>query len=215
VTAARGHDSGYALVTAVVAMAVLALGSLAVLQSARGVLTGAAATNERARMVAAAEAGTVLAIHALADDDRARRWSVDGRPRQLTFDHVALTVRVEDERGKIPINQISDEQVREMFDALGVKGAKLDELTDAFLDWRDDDDDVRPAGAERDYYASVGRVPRNGALHSIEELVAIKGMTPELAARLRRNVTLATDSAQGFDDRYATPLALAVPTPRR
>jgi general secretion pathway protein K len=204
------HEMGYALVTAVVAMAVLALASLAILQSARGVLTGAAAANDRARMVAAADAGTVLAIHALADDDRAKRWSIDGRTRETTFDHIALTIRVEDERGKIPINLINDEQVRAMFEALGAQGARLDALTDAFLDWRDDDDDVRPAGAERDYYARFGRTPRNGELHSVDELADIKGMTPDLAARLRRNITLVTASGQGFDDRYATPLALAV-----
>jgi hypothetical protein len=105
---------------------------------------------------------------------------------------------------------MADEQARALFEVLGASGALLESRTDALLDWLDEDDEVRPEGAESAYYAPLGRRPRNGALHSVEELILIRGMTPDIVARLRRGATAYGDRLQGFDDRYATPLALSV-----
>lgn len=59
-----------------------------------------------------------------------------------------------------------------------------DMLVDAILDWLDygDDDAENPQGAENDYYLGLERpFPcKNGPMDSIEELLLIKGMTPEL-----------------------------------
>lgn len=201
-------ERGYALVTAVLAMAVLALMALTLTTSSRGTMAGATATIGQARLAAAADAGTMTAIHGLALD-RDQRWSIDGRPRSLRFDRVDMTIRVEDERGKVPLNQITDEQVRTMFEALGLDGSDLDVAVDSFLDWRDDDDDVRTNGAEAPYYAALGRTPRNGALRSIDELVLIRGINPAMVERLRPISSVYSVDRDGFDDRYASPLALA------
>lgn len=207
-TAPRASEEGYALVTAVLAMAVLSLAALTLTTASRGITSAAAAGIEQARLGAAADAGTMTAIHGLALG-RDQRWSIDGRQRVLRFDGVDLFVRVEDERGKIPLNQITDEQVRTMFEALGLAGAELDVAVDSLLDWRDDDDEVRPSGAEAPYYAELGRRPRNGQMRSIDELVLIRGISPALAARLRPVATVYSNERDGFDDRYADPLALA------
>ena len=59
-------------------------------------------------------------------------------------------------------------------------------LIQAMKDWIDDDGDLDlvrdPGGAEREYYLSLSPPyePRNGPLQSVEELLLIKGMTPEL-----------------------------------
>jgi type II secretory pathway component PulK len=57
-------------------------------------------------------------------------------------------------------------------------------IVDAILDWLDfdDGDQERPEGAEKDYYEGL-EIPyaiKNGPMSSIEELLLIKGMTPEL-----------------------------------
>ena len=204
------HEAGFALVTAVIAMVLFALLALTMLDSARGTALSARAAIVHARLDAAADAGLAIAVANLDTPDRSRRWSIDGRRRRASFDGTDLVIAVEDERGKIPINQITDEQARAMFEAAGADGTRLDTMTDSFLDWRDDDDEVREYGAEADYYARLGIRPRNGALRSIDELRAIRGIDAVTVERLRPLIAVYSDQRDGFDDRYALPIALAV-----
>ncbi len=57
-----------------------------------------------------------------------------------------------------------------------------DDVADAILDWIDTDDDPRGSGAESDYY--LGLVPpyecKNGPIESLDELLLVRGVTPEL-----------------------------------
>lgn len=57
-----------------------------------------------------------------------------------------------------------------------------EETADAILDWLDEDDEPRELGAEIDYYTSLDPPyePRNGPLHSVEELLLVRGVTPGL-----------------------------------
>jgi competence ComEA-like helix-hairpin-helix protein len=56
------------------------------------------------------------------------------------------------------------------------------ETAAAIIDWRDQDSNAQPGGAERDYYASLKPpyLPRNGDLQTIREMLLIRGVTPEL-----------------------------------
>ena len=60
-----------------------------------------------------------------------------------------------------------------------------EDLADAILDWIDPDDDPRKLGAEIEYYSTVGYSCKNGPLDTIEELLQVRGMTPELLFRRR------------------------------
>ena len=55
-------------------------------------------------------------------------------------------------------------------------------IADAILDWLDEDDEVRSLGAERDYYSiqEPPYTPQNGPLTTIEQLLMVKDVTPEL-----------------------------------
>ena len=56
-------------------------------------------------------------------------------------------------------------------------------VSNAILDWLDPDDEVRePGGAEAKYYASLDppRLPKNGPLDSVEELLLVKGVDADL-----------------------------------
>ncbi|MEQ9411382.1 MAG: type II secretion system protein GspK [Fuerstiella sp.] len=57
-----------------------------------------------------------------------------------------------------------------------------DDLVDAILDWLDSDEDRRPGGAESDYYETlpIAYSCKNGPMDSIDELLKIQGVTPEL-----------------------------------
>lgn len=74
----------------------------------------------------------------------------------------------------------TDQQVEQL---LGVLLAELgeqnpQELINAILDWRDEDDEAREGGAEDEYYNTLSPPYRckNGALDSIEELLLVKGV---------------------------------------
>jgi len=57
-----------------------------------------------------------------------------------------------------------------------------DAIADAILDWIDADSTPRPQGAEADYYAALtpSYAPRNGPPVTIEELLLVRGVTPQL-----------------------------------
>ena len=206
-----GDDEGYALLAAVAAIAVFASLALAILSQVQGALVLATADIERARADTAAEAGSQLAIQNLIGSDRTARWPLDGRPRQMDFAGSRLMIRLVDQRGKVPLLALDDDQVRHLFQLLGVPDSRLDEVTDSYLDWTDQDDEVRPHGAEAAYYARRKIHPSNGPPQSFEELVMVRGFDPGLVERLRAIATLHFGNG-GFDRRHASAAAIAVIT---
>jgi type II secretory pathway component PulK len=57
-----------------------------------------------------------------------------------------------------------------------------EDVADAILDWLDSDDEERPLGAETGYYSglSPAYAAKNGPLETVEELLLVRGVTPEL-----------------------------------
>ena len=90
---------------------------------------------------------------------------------------------IRDENGKININTASRDILVKTLAANGIPlGADRDTIADSILDWIDKDDRHRVNGAESDYYRglSPSYSAKNGPLDSLEELLKIKGITPEL-----------------------------------
>jgi general secretion pathway protein K len=201
-------DGGFAMVTAVVAVGLFAWMALLFLQAGRGDAMLARAATDRARLEAAADAGVMIALHGLGQENRTLRWPIDGTARTLSFDGTALTVWIEDERGKVPINTASPQVLRQLLAGIGLQGEGLDALQDAILDWIDGDDAPRAHGAEDKSYLAAGAemLPRNEAIRTLEELLEVRGMSPESFARLAPSLTLL--EAGAFNERTATPLAL-------
>jgi general secretion pathway protein K len=203
-------EQGYALIAAVISIIVFALMALTIINAVRGPTIMASAELDRARLSAAADAGIALAIQGLLQDDPVRRWKIDGKPRQIAFDGITLSVIVEDERGKIALNLINKNQVERMFSAFGLSGAALETAVDGFMDWRDENFEARPRGAERRFYEGRRIQPRNGELRSVGELALINGVGQRLASRIAPFATVNFGTNGDFDPRYATPLAIRV-----
>ena len=105
------------------------------------------------------------------------------------INNAVLQCTIDDEYGKINLNALIDarrqqpnetleQALRFLFESRGAE----EDPTDAILDWIDSDDDPRPNGAETDYYQSL-LTPypcKNAPLSSVEELLLVRGMTPEL-----------------------------------
>lgn len=105
-------------------------------------------------------------------------------------------VTVTDEESKIPLNLASDPILRRLFSNSGVGDEKLlSTIVDSIQDWRDPDNLHRLNGAEDDYYLSLPTPYRakNGYFESIDELLLVKGMAPEI---LYGNVTSPQRRAQ-------------------
>jgi general secretion pathway protein K len=85
------------------------------------------------------------------------------------------------EAGRSELGQANQTLEQTLRYLLAERGAEED-VTDAILDWLDPDDDPRSLGAEYDYYQSL-ETPytcKNGPISSTEELLLVRGMTPEI-----------------------------------
>jgi general secretion pathway protein K len=94
----------------------------------------------------------------------------------------AAEVAIFDESGKINANYASEEILRHLMSEVGLQPDVGDAIVDSILDWRDPDKDVHLNGAEDDYYMSLPEPYhiKDGPLDSVEELLLVKGITPEI-----------------------------------
>ncbi len=90
---------------------------------------------------------------------------------------------IRDENGKININTASRDVLIKALAANGLPlGSDRDTIVDSILDWIDKDDRHRVNGAESDYYEGLSPAysAKNGPLDSLEELLKVRGVTPEI-----------------------------------
>ena len=203
------REEGYALIAAILSIVIFALMALTIINVTRSSTLMASAEIDRAKLSAAADAGIAIAVHGLMLNDPARRWAIDGKVRREVFERTSLDIIVEDERGKIALNLINKSEVEAMFGEFGLQGLELEAAVDSFMDWRDEDDDPRPRGAEFEVYAPKQIKPRNGELRTLGELALISGIGPELAQRMIPFTTVNFGTGE-FDPRYASELATRV-----
>ena len=87
-----------------------------------------------------------------------------------------------DEAGRINLNRADEETLRRIFSNLEIEEPRSSTLVDSILDWRDEDDLHRLNGAESDYYLSLSPsyTAKNGPFDSVEELLWVRGATPEI-----------------------------------
>jgi general secretion pathway protein K len=106
----------------------------------------------------------------------------DGDWREEALGGGTFRVRWVDEAGKININRADEETLRRIFTNLGVEEPSKAILVDSIMDWRDPDDLHRASGAENDYYRSLTPpyTAKNGPFDTVEDLLWVRGMTPEL-----------------------------------
>ncbi len=98
------------------------------------------------------------------------------------------------ESGKLNLNILANEEVEEELDAdvdvitddavdrLMYFPNMTEDIAAAILDWIDDDDETRSNGAESDYYETLESPysAKNGPLESLDELLLVRDITPEL-----------------------------------
>jgi len=80
---------------------------------------------------------------------------------------------------------------------MSLPGMTID-VADAILDWLDEDDEARPNGAELEFYTTLPTpyAPKNGPIDSVEELLLVRGVTPQLLFGVDANRNGVIDAAE-------------------
>lgn len=108
----------------------------------------------------------------------------DGRWFRMFPDGSDIWVRVDKESTRVNLNAANESEIKQKI-AKSMddnRQREADELSDAILDWRDEDDMTRMHGAEEKDYAARGLSyrPANGPFNAMTELLMVKGVTSEI-----------------------------------
>ncbi|MCR4412264.1 MAG: general secretion pathway protein GspK [Thermoguttaceae bacterium] len=125
----------------------------------------------------------VLVRDGLLPKDRGRFSIV--APAQEDGRFAGIRFGLEDESGRLNLNtllladRLQEGSARQIL--MGLPGMTED-VADAILDWIDPDPEPREFGAEAEYYGALNPpyAPKNGPLETIEELLLVRGVTPQL-----------------------------------
>ena len=196
-----GRKTGVALITVILIISILVAASLELNRSSRSDVSAAFNISEGLQLNYIAKSGFYAAAALLVDakqdyetlrDDWAQTEVVSARSKNY-FDHGHFLVKIDDEKGKIPVNKlvngsVVDENIKEILLRLlklpefKLEDSRAEEIVDAMIDWMDDNEEITGKGAESSYYASLNPsyTAKNAQLDCIEELLMIKGITSEL-----------------------------------
>ena len=239
------NNRGIALILTIMAISIIVALSVQFNRKMRDQLFATATVDQGLKALYMANSGIAYGMALLAVDDAKSdaltdQWSSDNEspvPQQLSIGSQALfssgsfSIRIEDLSSRIPINLVdkteSDKVFSKIFrrllenEAFELEAERVNEIVDSVIDWIDpglDEGGTLPSGAEWDYYQSL-EPPyycKDGALDSLEELLLIKGMTPELfgtddakeSPSLRRYLTVYGDTDAKININTADKLVL-------
>jgi general secretion pathway protein K len=146
---------------------------------------------------AAADAGVQRAILDLLDSQggvvtAAVRFRSNGTVYAWPFGNSTVYISVQDELGKLNLNQAPEALLWSLFETVGVDPDKAASLAGAIADFRDKDNLQRARGAEEAEYRAAGLAwgPRNAPFQTVEELQRVLGMTAEIYERAAPYLTI-------------------------
>jgi len=160
---------------------------------------------EHARVKATVEAAVNRAVIALLDPQPERRWRTDGVAQNFEFDGAVIKVSIQDELGRIDLNQAEAPTLVGLLQSAGLDVDAATRLADKILDWRTATSLKHLNGAKEQEYRAGGSDyhPRNGAFQSVDELLLVMDMTPELFRRIEPALTVY--SGRQFVDPQVAP----------
>ncbi|MEP6765442.1 MAG: hypothetical protein ABJB66_14095 [Gemmatimonadaceae bacterium] len=88
---------------------------------------------------------------------------------------------------KLNVNQMTEDQLRTFFGYLLNDYSTSDIIAQSIMDWRDLDEQARVNGGERDAYLKDRKMvlPANAPFREVDDLLDVRGMTPEILAQAR------------------------------
>ncbi len=187
----RGRERGFALL--VVLWWTVLLAVLGTELATTGQLEVQRAEYVRGAAMAQAAADGVLeeaVFHVL--DGSHDGWPTDGVAHVVPVPSGSASVEVRSEAAKIGLNTASAKLLAALLIRLGTAPQPAAALADAVLDWRTATAQPRPLGAKASEYSAVGLpyAPPNSNFETLDELALVRGMSPELVARLAPYVSV-------------------------
>jgi len=178
---------GFALLTSVWLMVVIAAVSLnvALLARARRLATANALDGVRAR--AAALAGLeqargrlTRALLAARHDALADPWRAIAATASTDLGVARYAVSLRDDASALDVNRASDEMLTRLFIACGADDVPAQRTAARIADWRDADQHRRTAGAEREDYLAIGArtLPADADVRALDELDDVMEIPP-------------------------------------
>jgi general secretion pathway protein K len=159
---------------------------------------------------ALADAAVNRAVLDLLDPRTDSRRLTNAVDQKFDFGGTSIHIRIQDELGKIDLNQTDGSTLAKLFQSVGVDPMVAEALVDKVLDWRDGSPFKRVDGAKADEYRAAGHdyLPRNGPFQSVDELTLVMGMTRDLYKHVEPALTVYS-GRQFVDPQFATPEVLA------
>jgi general secretion pathway protein K len=210
---AARSNRGIALISVLWITGLLAVMAASFASSTRTETRLAHNQEENAKAEALADAGVHRAVFGLLDADPARAWRAGGNGYAFSLGEGDVQVWIEDEDGKIDLNAAPLQLMAGLFVALGLAEEDARRLADRVGDFRDEDSEAEPLGAEDEAYFDAGL--RQGAADrpfaDESELLRVLGMTQSLYQQVRPYVTVYSGS-EGIDvTRAPRPVIEALP----
>lgn len=177
-TRGGAQDDGFALLLVLWTMSLLALLASQVTGGGRAETRIAAALTLQARLEAAADAGVQETIwHLLAGTGP--RWLPEDGDRVLPEGGIPVAVSIEDDRGKLDLNEIPPDLIATFFAVLGSGRDDAHALSDTLVEWRTGQlaEGAHPIGKSR---LTAGWGPPRRDLERLDELLLVPGMTGPL-----------------------------------
>jgi general secretion pathway protein K len=198
------RDRGFALLLVLWSLVLVTLLITSLTASARS--DARIAVNLRAQAEAEAEADGAISealFHVL--DQGQAHWNADGTPHVIAWRGGRITLRIEDESGKVNPNNASQQLLQALLHNLGVDDRAARAVAAAIVDWRSPDAESVLGGSKLAQYRAAGLsyAPPNAPFETLDELGAVLGMTPDILARLTPMLSLANDG--DADSRHAPP----------
>jgi general secretion pathway protein K len=159
---------------------------------------------------ALADAAVNRAVLALLDPRTDNRRQMNAVDQKFDFGGTSIRIRIQDELGKIDLNQTDGSTLVKLFQSAGIDPPAAEALVDKVLDWRDGSPFKRLNGAKSDEYRAAGYdyLPRSGPFQSVDELTLVMGMTHDLYKRVEPALTVYS-GRQFVDPQFAPPEVLS------
>jgi general secretion pathway protein K len=201
-----GRQRGFALVVVLWVLALLGIIAASFLRDNRAEVRVTYNLLENAKAEAVADAGVQRAMLGLLDQDEATAWRADGTPYAFALGEGDASIRMWNEAGKIDLNNASEEVLKGLLMAVGMKQDEAARVVDVVTDFR------RPGSARSSFGGQsaddTATGPRVGPFEAAEELMRVPGITAELYERLSPAITVYGRSQ--VDVTAAPPLVLQV-----
>ena len=208
-----GSNRGIALISVLWITGLLAVMAASFASSARTEASLAHNHEESAKAEALADAGVYRAVFGLLDLDPETAWRAGDAAYSFSVGDGDVQVWIEDEDGKIDLNAAALQLIAGLFMAVGLPEEEAQLLADRIGDFRDEDSEPEPLGAEDEAYfgAGLAQGAADRPFATESELLRVLGMTQSLYEQVRPYVTVYS-GAEGIDPaRASRPVLLALP----